>query len=178
MKSRTRSSNDRVFDEVLMYNGVQTHYLPVREMRGRKAEKGIDVLMALETYELAMHKRYDVVVLIASDSDHVPLVRKLHALGCKTMLLAWDFEYTDNLSGELVTTRVSRDRGTWRAIRSRCAPSSTTGSRRMLVLDLFVQKESVRHDDAGMDLSAMPTPGPRSPGPSRSWLMRSGTPAR
>ncbi|MEZ4759144.1 MAG: NYN domain-containing protein [Flavobacteriales bacterium] len=42
-----------------------------------------------------MHKRYDVVVLVASDSDHVPLVRKLHALGCKTMLLGWDFEFTD-----------------------------------------------------------------------------------
>src|SRR4029453_11567616 len=86
---------DRVFDEVLMYNGVQAHYLPLRDMAGRKKEKGIDVLMALETYELCMLKRYDVVVLIASDGDHVPLVRKLHALGCKTMLMGWDFEFTD-----------------------------------------------------------------------------------
>ncbi|MBL7963141.1 MAG: NYN domain-containing protein [Flavobacteriales bacterium] len=100
---------DRVFDEVLMYNGVQTHYLPLRDMAGRKKEKGIDVLMALETYELCMLKRYDVVVLIASDGDHVPLVRKLHALGCKTMLLGWDFEFTDELTGELQTTRTSRD---------------------------------------------------------------------
>jgi cold shock CspA family protein len=67
------------------------------------------VLMALETYELCMLKRYDVVVLIASDSDHVPLVRKLHALGCKTMLLGWDFEFTDELTGEVQTTRTSRD---------------------------------------------------------------------
>lgn len=146
--------NDRVFDEVLMYNGVQTHYLPVREMRGRKAEKGIDVLMALETYELAMHKRYDVVVLIASDSDHVPLVRKLHALGCKTMLLAWDFEYTDNLSGELVTTRVSRDLWNMASYPLEMCPIIDDGLKEgdPLVLDLFVQKESVRHDDAGMDL--------------------------
>jgi uncharacterized LabA/DUF88 family protein/cold shock CspA family protein len=100
---------DRVFDEVLMYNGVQPHYLPLRDLAGRKKEKGIDVLMALETYELCMLKRYDVVVLIASDSDHVPLVRKLHALGCKTMLLGWDFEFTDEVSGELQTTRTSRD---------------------------------------------------------------------
>lgn len=100
---------DRVFDEVLMYNGVQPHYLPLRDMAGRKKEKGIDVLMALETYELCMLKRYDVAVLIASDSDHVPLVRKLHALGCKTMLLGWDFEFTDDLTGELQTTRTSRD---------------------------------------------------------------------
>jgi len=50
-----------------------------------------------------------VVVLVASDGDHVPLVRKLHALGCKTMLLGWDFEFTDAESGELQYTRTSTD---------------------------------------------------------------------
>lgn len=101
--------HDRVFDDVLMYNNVQTHYLPLKDVMGRKKEKGIDVLMALETYELCMLKRYDVVVLIASDSDHVPLVRKLHALGCKTMLLGWDFEFTDAETGETQYTRTSTD---------------------------------------------------------------------
>lgn len=100
---------DRVFDDVLMYNNVQTHYLPLKDMMGRKKEKGIDVLMALETYELCMLKRYDVVVLVASDGDHVPLVRKLHALGCKTMLLGWDFEFTDAETGEQQYTRTSSD---------------------------------------------------------------------
>ena len=100
---------DRVFDDVLMWNNVQTHYLPVKDQMGRKREKGIDVLMSLETYELCMLKRYDVVALIASDGDHVPLVRKLHALGCKTMLLGWDFEYTDEQSGEQQTTKTSTD---------------------------------------------------------------------
>lgn len=100
---------DRVFDDVLMYNNVRAHYLPVKDQMGRKREKGIDVLMALETYELCMLKRYDVVVLVASDGDHVPLVRKLHALGCKTMLLGWDFEFTDQESGEVQTTKTSTD---------------------------------------------------------------------
>ncbi|MFN6177369.1 MAG: NYN domain-containing protein [Flavobacteriales bacterium] len=100
---------DRVFDDVLMYNNVQTHYLPVKDLMGRKREKGIDVLMALETYELCMLKRYDVVVLVASDGDHVPLVRKLHALGCKTMLLGWDFEFTDQDTGDVQTTKTSTD---------------------------------------------------------------------
>jgi cold shock CspA family protein len=65
--------------------------------------------MALETYELCMLKRYDVVALVASDGDHVPLVRKLHALGCKTMLLGWDFEFTDPETGESQYTRTSTD---------------------------------------------------------------------
>ncbi len=101
--------HDRVFDDVLMYNGVRTHYLPVKDLQGRKREKGIDVLFALETYELCVFKRFDVVVLIASDGDHVPLVRKLHALGAKTMLLGWDFEFTDEATGEFQYTRTSTD---------------------------------------------------------------------
>lgn len=100
---------DRVFDDVLMYNGVRAHYLPVKDQQGRKREKGIDVLMALETYELCMLKRIDVAVLLASDGDHVPLVRKLHALGCKTMLMGWDFEFTDQETGELQYTKTSSD---------------------------------------------------------------------
>ena len=101
--------HDRVFDDVLMYNGVRTHYLPVKDLMGRKREKGIDVLFALETYELCVFKRFDVVVLIASDGDHLTLVRKLHALGAKTMLLGWDFEFTDEATGEFQYTRTSTD---------------------------------------------------------------------
>jgi cold shock CspA family protein/uncharacterized LabA/DUF88 family protein len=87
---------DRLFDDILMMEGVTTHYLPVRTTyQGYRQERGIDVWMALEAFELALHKQFDVVVLIASDSDFVPLVRKLHTLGVRAMLLAWDYEYFD-----------------------------------------------------------------------------------
>jgi uncharacterized LabA/DUF88 family protein len=139
---------DRVFDDVLMYNGVQTHYLPVKDLMGRKREKGIDVLMALETFELCMHKRYDVVALIASDGDHVPLVRKLHGLGCKTMLLGWDFEYTDETTGELQTTKTSTD--LWNAVSYplEMADLVEEGLRENdeVVQDMFVQKENTPRD--------------------------------
>lgn len=139
---------DRVFDDVLMYNGVQTHYLPVKDMQGRKKEKGIDVLMALETYELCMLKRYDVVALIASDGDHVPLVRKLHALGCKTMLLGWDFEFTDEQSGELQTTRTSTD--LWNEVTYPLEMANLVDEGLKdnddVIRELFVLKESVPRD--------------------------------
>ncbi|MCC7502122.1 MAG: NYN domain-containing protein [Flavobacteriales bacterium] len=139
---------DRVFDDVLMYNGVQTHYLPVKDMQGRKKEKGIDVLMALETYELCMLKRYDVVALIASDGDHVPLVRKLHALGCKTMLLGWDFEFTDEQSGELQTTRTSTD--LWNEVTYPLEMANLVDEglkdNDEVIRELFVLKESVPRD--------------------------------
>lgn len=86
---------DRLFDDILMMEGVTTHYLPVRTVQGYRQERGIDVWMALEAFELTLHKQFDVVILIASDSDFVPLVRKLHTLGVRVMLLAWDYEYYD-----------------------------------------------------------------------------------
>lgn len=141
---------DRVFDDVLMYNGVQTHYLPVKDLQGRKREKGVDVLMALETYELCMLKRYDIVALVASDGDHVPLVRKLHALGCKTMLLGWDFEFVDQESGETQTTRTSTD--LWNEV-SYPMPmhdmiDEGLESGDEVVRDIFVLRETLRETEA------------------------------
>lgn len=82
---------ERSFDDVLIREGVVTHYLPL----GPDGEKGIDVWLALEAYELAIYKRFDVVVLIACDGDFLPLVRKLNTIGTRVMLLAWDFTWTD-----------------------------------------------------------------------------------
>lgn len=100
--------NDRVFDDILMSEGVVTHYLPVRPRGGRREDKGIDVWLALETYEQALHKQFDVIVLITSDGDYVQLVRKLNSLGSKVMILSWDFDYTDD-QGREVTTRTSHE---------------------------------------------------------------------
>jgi len=86
---------DRLFDDILMMEGVTTHYLPVRTVQGYRQERGIDVWMALEAFELTLHKQFEVVVLIASDSDFVPLVRKLHTLGVRVMVLTWDYEFYD-----------------------------------------------------------------------------------
>ncbi|MFO8020876.1 MAG: NYN domain-containing protein [Perlabentimonas sp.] len=100
--------NDRVFDDILMSEGVVTHYLPIRNRSGKKEEKGIDVWLALEAFEQAFYKRFNVVVLITSDGDYVPLIRKLNSLGTKVMVLSWDFEYTDDM-GRDVVTRTSQD---------------------------------------------------------------------
>ncbi|MXW14177.1 MAG: NYN domain-containing protein [Rhodothermaceae bacterium] len=95
---------ERKFEDVLMGEGVTTHFLPVQPSRG---EKGIDVWFSLEAFELAVYKRYDVSVLVTGDADYVPLVRKLNTLGTRVMLLAWDFEYTDE-NGSERTTRTSQ----------------------------------------------------------------------
>lgn len=100
--------NDRVFDDILMSEGVVTHYLPIRTRGGKKDDKGIDVWLALEAFEQAFYKRFNVLVLITSDGDYVPLIRKLNSIGTKVMVLSWDFDYTDDMGREVVT-RTSQD---------------------------------------------------------------------
>jgi uncharacterized LabA/DUF88 family protein/cold shock CspA family protein len=99
---------DRVFDDILMTAGVTTHYLPIRNFTGNKHEKGIDVWLSLEAFEMAFYKKFDVLVLIASDGDFVPLIRKLNTLGTKTMVLSWDFEFTND-EGLQRMTRTSEE---------------------------------------------------------------------
>jgi cold shock CspA family protein/uncharacterized LabA/DUF88 family protein len=97
---RNKLYQERAFDDVLMREGVVTHYLPL----SRQGEKGIDVWLALEAYELAVLKHFNVLILIACDGDYVPLVRKINALGTRVMVLAWDFQYTDESGNVRATT--------------------------------------------------------------------------
>src|SRR5579875_3626356 len=90
---------ERVFDDVLVREGVTTHYLPLT----REGEKGIDVWLALEAYEMAIYKKFDVVVLVVCDGDFLPLVRKLNTLGTRVMVLGWDFRYLDPNGNERET---------------------------------------------------------------------------
>lgn len=87
---------ERVFDDMLMRQGVVAHYLPlVVRKDGYREEKGIDVYLALEAFENALHNKYDVMVLIGSDGDYLPLVRKLSTQGIRVMVLSWEFNYID-----------------------------------------------------------------------------------
>lgn len=95
--------NDRVFDDILMSEGIQPHYLPLRNLQGKKEERGIDVWLSLEAYELAMTGRIDTVVLIVSDTDYTPLMWKLTGLGLRIMLLSWEFEYVNDDGVKMVT---------------------------------------------------------------------------
>lgn len=100
---------DRLFDDILSSEGVTTHYLPLKNKQGGgKQEKGIDVWLALEAFEQAFYKRFNVLVLIACDGDYVPLIRKLNALGTRVMVLSWDFEYVSD-DGKPRFTRTSQE---------------------------------------------------------------------
>lgn len=103
-KERQILLNERIFDDILMREGIVTHYLPIT----RSGEKGVDVSLALEALELTLFKKFNVVVLIASDGDYIPLVRKLNSLGTRVMVLGWDFEYTDENGNTRYTSTSTR----------------------------------------------------------------------
>ena len=82
---------ERKFEDALIKAGVTPHFLPLfPQDDGHPREKGIDVWLALEAFDLARSKELDVIVLITGDGDYVPLVRKLNSLGSRVMVTAWD----------------------------------------------------------------------------------------
>ena len=47
-------------------------------------------------------------MLVSSDGEYVPLIRKLSTLGVRVMVMNWEFDYIDDL-GRQVSTRTSSD---------------------------------------------------------------------
>ncbi len=86
---------DRYFDQLLMYAGIISHYYPMNESVMPPQEKGIDVWLALEAFDLAVTTGFDVLALVVSDQDFLPLIRKMHARTIRTMVMAVDIRYTD-----------------------------------------------------------------------------------
>ena len=95
----SKLKDDRIFDDVLTKAGVIQHYTLLDEGGPTIQEKGIDVWLALEAYDLAVHNRYDILCLVAGDGDYVPLIRKLNGLGVRVLLLAWDLSYPQGDEG-------------------------------------------------------------------------------
>lgn len=92
-KKKNRLEGDRAFEDTLIENDVVFHYKHIAEMEnGSIKEKGIDVWFALETYELAVYRDFDFVVLITGDADHEMLARKIKALKKQVVLLTWDVD--------------------------------------------------------------------------------------
>lgn len=96
-----RLIGERSFQDIVVSTGIVQHEFPIAtdEGSGRSVEKGIDVWLSLEAYDLAVHKHLDVLVLVACDGDYVPLVRKLNGLGTRVMLLSWEFQYETTFGG-------------------------------------------------------------------------------
>jgi hypothetical protein len=81
---------ERMFDQVLAQNNIRPHYLRIDTRQDPPREKGVDVALSLEALDSAVTRKLDWVVLVSPDADYVPLLRKLAAIGTRTLLLAWE----------------------------------------------------------------------------------------
>lgn len=112
-KKAKRLESDRAFEDTLIENDVVFHYKHIAEMEnGSIKEKGIDVWFALETYELAVYRDFDFVILITGDADHEMLARKIKALKKQVVLVTWNMAEKDSTSPALkeeVTMHIDLD---------------------------------------------------------------------
>ncbi|WP_448377508.1 NYN domain-containing protein [Fervidobacterium sp.] len=74
------------FEDALIASGVTIHTNHLVQDEERLTEKGVDISLAVEALDRAYQGRYDLLVLVSGDTDFVPLVRKLAALGVGVMV--------------------------------------------------------------------------------------------
>lgn len=116
--------SERKFEDALIENDVIFHYKHLREVKkGTEVtivEKGIDTWYALETYELTLLRKFEVVVLITGDADHEMIARKLKALKSRVLLLTW------NMSEQSSTSRFLKEEANWHIeLGDECAKDKT-----------------------------------------------------
>ena len=116
--------SERKFEDALIENDVIFHYKHLREVKKDGevtiVEKGIDTWYALETYELTLLRKFEVVVLITGDADHEMIARKLKALKSRVLLLTW------NMGEQSSTSRYLKEEANWHIeLGDECAKDKT-----------------------------------------------------
>ncbi len=61
--------------------GIKVKTMPLKRTPEGFIEKGIDILLATDMVSLAFRNAYDTAVLVSGDSDYVPVVEEIQALG-------------------------------------------------------------------------------------------------
>ena len=139
---------ERKFEDALIKAGVTPHFMPVFVADdGRPPrEKGIDVWLALEAFDLAASKALNVIVLVTGDGDYVPLVRKLNSLGTRVMVTAWDLPPAERV-GATRTAQALIDEVTYTVMMSDIVDDRKRRTD-ALVTNLFVPKPLVAASNA------------------------------
>lgn len=92
-----RKLEDRLIENDVILHFKHVYYLP----DGKPHEKAIDVWFALETYELALYRDFDFIVMITGDADYEMLARKIKSLKKPAILLSWHYDDQDPTAKDL-----------------------------------------------------------------------------
>lgn len=75
----------------LIHSGIEPKYVPMSQNQN---EKGVDVAMAVDAFQVCLEGYIDIAILITGDGDFIPLVRALMKRGIRVAVAY--FEYTDS----------------------------------------------------------------------------------
>jgi len=72
-------------------HGIEVKYIYLKVLpSGKKIEKGVDVLLAVDMLYCAFKDKYDTAILVSGDADFIPVIKKLLDLGKKVEI--WGFK--------------------------------------------------------------------------------------
>lgn len=74
----------------------------VREGRCQKLpdgyfQKGVDTLLTMDLLEICLRKKYDIIILLACDTDFVPVIKRIRTDGCFVIL----YYFNDYIRGSI-----------------------------------------------------------------------------
>jgi uncharacterized LabA/DUF88 family protein len=80
---------DRNRHQDLLHAGIEAKFHPMSQTQG---EKGIDVAMAIDIFQIGLEQTMDVAILVTGDGDFVPLVRALMKRGMGVIVAYFEYE--------------------------------------------------------------------------------------
>ena len=81
---------DRISDDVLREENIEGHYMPFSTTTSFQDDAYICSWLSLDLLDEHNTKDFDFVVLIAGDSNYIPLINKFKSKGIDTMVVGWD----------------------------------------------------------------------------------------
>ncbi len=70
----------------------------VQKIDGKFQQKGVDTLLVMDLMELAENKKYETIILLACDTDFVPIIKKLES---EDKIKIHLFYYTDRIRNSI-----------------------------------------------------------------------------
>jgi uncharacterized LabA/DUF88 family protein len=94
---------DRMLYHDLMHAGIDPKYFPMSMSR---SEKGADVALAIDAFQMGIDGQIDIAALVTGDADLIPLVRALLKQGVRVMAVY--FEYKEGEYKSFINERLLR----------------------------------------------------------------------
>ncbi len=93
-EAKRKAGYDKFISKLTRHPEVTIREGRVQKLDGKFAQKGVDTLLVMDLMDLAHHKKYKKVILVACDTDFVPIIKKLQSENKVKVILHY---YTDKI---------------------------------------------------------------------------------